>query len=46
MIEVQAVVDQGQDQEQVQIGIELDIISVESMITLQKIVLHSMKRGE
>ena len=46
MIEVQAIVDQGQDQEQVLIGIELDIINVESMITLQKIALHPMKRGK
>ena len=46
MIEGQAVVDQGQDQEQVLIGIELDVINVESMITLQKTVLHPMKRGK
>ena len=46
MIEVQGRVDQGQDQEQVLIGIELDVISIQSMITLQKIVLHPMKRGK
>ena len=31
---VVVIVDQGQDQEQVHIGIELSVISVESMITL------------
>ena len=45
-IEAQAIVDQGQDQKQVKIGVELDVISVESMITLQKIVLHQMKKGK
>ena len=44
MIEVQAIVDQGQDQEQIQIGIELDVISVESMITLQRVVPHNEDR--
>ena len=34
MIEVQATVDQGQDQEQVQIKIELGVISVGNMIIL------------
>ena len=33
-IEVQAIIDQGHDQKQVQTGIELDVLSVESMITL------------
>ena len=46
MIEVQALVDQGQDQEQIWIGIELSVISVERMITLQSIVLHPMKGGK
>ena len=41
LIGVQAIVDQGQDQEQ-----ELHVISVESVITLQKIVLHPMKKGK
>ena len=33
--EIQAIVDPGQDQEQVQIGIEFDVISVGNMIILQ-----------
>ena len=44
MIEVQVIADQGQDQEQAQIGIELDVISVESMITLQKTIPPPMKK--
>ena len=39
-IEVQAIVDQGQDQEQVQMEIELGVISVGNMIISRKIVLH------
>ena len=46
MIEVHVIVDQGQDQEQIRIGIKLDVISEESMITLQKIFLHPIKRGK
>ena len=42
-IEAQVIADQGQDQEQAQTGIELDVIPVESMITLQKIVPPPMK---
>ena len=44
MIEVQ-VIDQGQDQEQTQIEIELGVISVGKMIILQKIVLHPKRRN-
>ena len=44
-IEVQAIVGPGQDQEQVQIGIEFDVISVGNMIILQGTVpLVEMKR--
>ena len=44
MIEVYAIVDQGQDQEQVQIEIESGVISVENIIIFQKIVLHPKKK--
>ena len=44
MIEVQAIEDQGKDQEQVQIEIELGVISVGNMIILQKIVLIPKKK--
>ena len=44
MIEVQVIVDQGQDQEQVKIEIKLGVISVGNMIILQKIVLHPKKK--
>ena len=37
-IEVQAAVDPGQDPDQVQIGIEFDVISVGNMIILQETV--------
>ena len=39
-------VDQGQNQEQVQIGIELGDISVENMITSWKISLQLMKKKQ
>ena len=38
------IVDKGQDQEQVQIEIELGVINVENMITLQRIALSPKKR--
>ena len=41
---VQEIADQDQDQEQAQMGIELDVISVESIITLQKIVPPPIKK--
>ena len=44
MIEVQAIVDQGQDEGQVQIQIEIGVTSVGNMITLQKIILHPKKK--
>ena len=37
-------VDQGQDQEQVQIDMALGVISVENMIILQKIALQQKNR--
>ena len=45
VIEVQAIVGLGQDQEQVQIGTEFDVISVGNMIILQGTVpLLRMKK--
>ena len=46
MIEVQAIVDQCQDQEEVQIEIELGVINVGNIIILQMIVLHLKKKIE
>ena len=46
MIEIQVIVDQCQNQEQARIGIELDVISGESMITFQKIVPPPMKKSK
>ena len=45
MTEVQAMVGLGQDQEQVQTEIGLDVSSVESMIILQGSVLLDKKTG-
>ena len=44
MIEAQVIADQGQVQEQVQIGTGLNVISVENMTTLQRIVLHAKNK--
>ena len=44
MIEVQAIIDQGQDQEQVQMEIELGVISVGNVIITQKIVLYPKEK--